>query len=591
MMTRRTIFGLVWWGMGFLLVACGGNSPQYQWLKAPGWSRALAVGSTQVGDPAPVAVDEQGNSYLFLISGETESRPRLLAYAPQMTQRWEVILPLSLTLPDKPNLYWRNDGLDVFWLSERTLFYARLNGDGDILVEPAAISPEDVPIDAYSVAYDEDQVAHIWFSGPRRSPGLYAMTLKGETPAAALVDANGIAPVIIMDANHTLHAVWAYYPSGAGTLTLLYASYPNGNYVSDQEIVVVETNVSSTSILRGPELGLDDELVYLFWTIEIRTGPQAGVIDSRYVTFLPSDVTTISPSIPLKAPIVTELAYQEWAETDIMAGARVAHLEQNYPMSGSMNGIVTNKAIGSELPIAFHNANVRYESRQTNGQVALLFMEKGQPTSYQLLSYSTGSPHVPFLISNRAGELYLTWLEAASPSGFTVFLTSTAPEMVDALGQLSGNDVVKLGGTTIFGMLSGMVLSPLVVSIWLIAPMIIVGLAFFFQGGFREDELTTGGLISISLGVVTYWVVKLVSLPNLFVYVPFSAWIPIIPPWLEFILRYGLPVFITLVGIITAWWFTIRRHVASPLYFMLIFGLVDGVLTLAVHGIYFFNLL
>ncbi|MBK9052201.1 MAG: hypothetical protein IPL78_15215 [Chloroflexi bacterium] len=451
------------------------------------------------------------------------------------------------------------------------------------------ISPNELSVDAYTVAYDQSGAAHIWFAGPRRSPGLYALTLEGETPAAAMVDARGISPVIITDANNTLHAVWAYYPSGSGTLTLLYASYPDGVYQPDQEAVVLEANVSSTSILRGPELGLDDEQIYLFWTIEIRTGPQAGAIDTRYVTFPPSDLAAISPTTPLRAPISAELAYEERDEVGFVTGARVQHLEQGYALSGAVNDIVTNKAIGSELPIAIHNANVQFESRQTNGQVALLFLEDGQPTSYQLLSYSTGSPHAPFLTSNQAGELYLTWLEAATPSGFTVYFASTAPEMVDALGQLSGEDVVEMGGTTIFGMLSGMVLSPLVVSVWLLAPMLIVGLAFFFQGGFREDELTTGGLISISLGVITYWIVKLISLPNLFVYVPFSAWVPIIPPWLEIVLRYALPVLITLVGIVAAWWFTIRRHVSSPLYFMLIFGLVDGVLTLALYGIYFFN--
>ena len=170
-------------------------------------------------------------------------------------------------------------------------------------------------------------------------------------------------------------------------------------------------------------------------------------------------------------------------------------------------------------------------------------------------------------------------------------MTATAPQVVAALDQLSSSDLTQMGGVAAFGMLSGIVLSPLVVFVWLIVPMIVVGFTFIFHRGYNEDQLTVGGVISIVLAMAAYWVVKLFSLPNIFVYVPFSTWIPIIPEGLSGLLRYGFPILITLVGVFMAYWFTIRRHFASPLYFMLLFGLVDGVLTMAVYGFYFYNLL
>ena len=258
-------------------------------------------------------------------------------------------------------------------------------------------------------------------------------------------------------------------------------------------------------------------------------------------------------------------------------------------MSGVLNDIATNKTIAAELPIAFHNANVQYESRQTNGQSALLYFADGAPTSYQLLSYSSRGARTPYLVNDAANHLYVTWLEATPSAGFDVYFATTAPTTVTALDHLVAADYLQMAGTTLFGMVSGMVLSPLVVFLWLLAPMVIVGVSLFFQRGLNDDQLTWGGLIILVLSVGAYWAAKMVALPDIFIYVPFSAGIPIIPVWLEGILRWGIPILISVVGLVAAWHFTIRRHIASPLYFMLIFGLVDGLLTLAIYGFYFYN--
>ncbi|MBP8001803.1 MAG: hypothetical protein KA314_10590 [Chloroflexi bacterium] len=580
--------GLVLW-----LVACAGDTTNYQWVKAPGWSRAIEIGVTQVGDPAPMALDAVGNSYFFLVKGEGELRPQIRAYSPAMSFLWETPVPVVLILPDKPRLFWQNDGLALFWLSNRSLHYAEMNSSGELVLEPVMLSPEGVVIDNYSVAYDQQGQAHVWFAGAKRSPGLYALTLaEGETEnAAALVDAQGVVPSLLLDSTNTLHAAWSRQPQGGSSATILYAHYPQAIYVPEQQTVLLEKGVNPTSIFRGPELGLEEGKTYVFWTEEVRTGPTAGAIDSRYVTFAPGEPETVSPVARLVAPTLAELPYVQWPQATFAVGPRVNNLTEEYPISGAVNDIVVNKAVGAELPLAFHNSNVQFESRQTNGQVALLYMQDGIPTSYQLISYSTGSAHAPFLLSNTDNELYLTWLEAATPSGFHLYMTATAPQVVAALDQLSSSDLTQMGGVAAFGMLSGIVLSPLVVFVWLIVPMIVVGFTFIFHRGYNEDQLTVGGVISIVLAMAAYWVVKLFSLPNIFVYVPFSTWIPIIPEGLSGLLRYGFPILITLVGVFMAYWFTIRRHFASPLYFMLLFGLVDGVLTMAVYGFYFYNLL
>lgn len=587
-MVKRLIIGL---GLVLIMVGCTGNAAAYQWLKTPGWSRAVAIGSTSAGDPAPLALDEQGNPYFFLISGDGEPRPQVVAYGPTLELRWDVTLPVGLVLPDKPKLFWERGGLDMYWLSDRLLYFARLNAEGETLVAPTAISPTAIQIDTYSLAYDQKGMAHIWFSPARREPGLYAMTMTLDrvVSAAAMVDPLGIHPVVIIDNNNTLHAVWVNQESGGGAFAIFYADYPQSQYQTGQQTLLLSFNVSATSFVQGPEFGLTTDLAYLFWTIEIRTGPSAGAMNTRYATFVPGQPETISRGIDLMAPINSELSYQVWDKGAFVAGQRVNPLTGEYSTSGAINDIVTNKTIADELPIAFHNVNVQYESRQTNGQAALLYLQDNTPTSYQLLSYSSRASRTPYLLSDATDHLYITWLEANPASGFTVYFATTAPEIVTALDRLVPADYLQMAGTTLFGMVSGMVLSPLVIFIWLIVPMAIVGSTLFFQRGLHDDQLTWGSLIIIVLSVGAYWAGKMVALPNIFEYVPFSTWVPIIPVWLEGIMRWGVPILISVAGLIGAWHFTIRRHVASPLYFILIFGLVDGLLTLAVYGFYFYN--
>jgi len=107
----------------------------------------------------------------------------------------------------------------------------------------------------------------------------------------------------------------------------------------------------------------------------------------------------------------------------------------------------------------------------------------------------------------------------------------------------------------------------------------------------KEDAplLRPGTLISLALAIGAFWIAKLFIFPGLFAYVPFSAWIPIIPTGWFAPLRIGTPIVIGLVAVFTAIWFTYARENRSPLFFTLFYGLVDGLLTLALYGVIFWG--
>jgi len=122
------------------------------------------------------------------------------------------------------------------------------------------------------------------------------------------------------------------------------------------------------------------------------------------------------------------------------------------------------------------------------------------------------------------------------------------------------------------------------VLVWLIAPVILIGLSSLIR---EENERlnSRGTLISLGLALLALWAGKFISLPQMQDYVPFSAWLPIIPSWMDLLLQVGVPLFFAGLGLLLAWQFTYRRQYASLFFFVVIYALVDGLLTMAVYGV------
>jgi hypothetical protein len=115
--------------------------------------------------------------------------------------------------------------------------------------------------------------------------------------------------------------------------------------------------------------------------------------------------------------------------------------------------------------------------------------------------------------------------------------------------------------------------------------MIVLGLASLFRGE-SKSLLSPRKLIALALALAAYWVSKWISLPGMREYVPFSAWLPFIPAWLNAPLMWGVPAVIAALGLWAAWYTIFRRGEGrSPIFFLLIYAAVDGMLTMAIYGV------
>ncbi len=568
------------------LVGCASDSPERLWLNAPEWSRAVLVGKSAVADPVPVAIADDGNVYVLMLESQGETAvPRVVILDRQANVVGDVRLSDNvLTRPDQPELVWHDDRLHLFWVNSQTLFTAEMAPDGSLMSEPEAISAE-VIVDRYDVAVRPDGGLDVWMGGTRQDPGLYALQLgdSAESATLQLIDERGQRPSLRYDASGTLHALWLDYPTGFEQTRFLYASYPDGNPTPDSGQVLVEPSLSPSMVLEGPWLGLDTTTAYVFWSRVIRTGPEAGSMATQYVMFPPDD-PDMTVEVSLAGLDSAELPYQPYPDAIFKAGERVDQATAGVGRSGDVLDVSPVQTSVGELAIAY-SVPAQHQYRKVARQIATTFLSDGELNGYQLLSFSRPASEAPMLTNDDALSLYITWLERAEGGGFQIYFASTAPDLYDALSGLTSADMAYITRETVFGMLSGMALAPFVIFLWGAGGLIVFGLTSFM----RRNENPIGTIISLGLSVVAYSAVKLLSLPGMRTYVPFSAWIPRIPDWMQAPLQIVTPLVITLFALWLAWYVIYRRGSKSALYFFFLFVAVDGFLTMAIYGFLIYN--
>jgi hypothetical protein len=575
------ILTVSWLLLTSLLSACSSESTERLWLEAPGWSRAQLLGISQINDPVPVVTDQMGNIYTIIIVDEDEfGLPIIIAMDSAGKIVWEKALDVQIDRPDKPALVWDGDLLHLFWLDGGALYSLSLDDSGELVSVPKKISGE-INVDRYDVASDGNGALAIWFAGPRREPGLYIIDLGDVESSPQLIDPQGIWPSITYDQNGNLHASWAHHPQGFGESILWYAMYPDGIHEQGKEILVAKPVLAPTSILRGPILGLDTEDAYIYWSQEIRTGLDAGSTNTTYITFPHGKPEQNSVPRRVLVPVDPDLEYEEADDRALLAGPRVDLVNGNVGRSSALRDISTNPNMADELVLSFEST-LPHLWRKEAQQINTLFTNDGDITDYQLLSFTRAGSTSPTIISNSDGYLYASWVEPAE-EGFKVYLAGTAPEMVDTFSPITFNDATRVTAETTFGILAGVVISPLAALLWMIIPLGALLVTGIFRKG--NDSLSNPVTVfSIILSIVLYEVIRIGSLPFIRTYVPFSAWIPL-PDWLQSPLQYAVPIVITIIALWFAWFLTYRRGNESPFYLVVLFIAADAVMTMAVYGI------
>lgn len=556
-----------------VLAACSGGLPEKVWLEAPGWSRGVTVGTTRSGDRVPMAIDSSNQLWLLLLHQGDSDAAELVGVGESGRINRQAFPDLIPPTAADPDLTWSEDGLVISWTQSDILFAAVVSQNGQVIRPPEQLSGHR-PVEHYSVVPRPSGEITFWFSGDKDHPGIYAATM-GSSAGPQSIDTSGINPTVLLDAFGQLHVVWIEMQASEGQAAILH-----WNEADQEALLLAQPNIKSSDVFEGPFFAMEDGMGYLFYVISIRTGLRAGDVDAMVVSFTLGDPANAGEPRRLTVPGGYALDYEITAEDGLLLGPRAPVPPEGHG-TAQLTQFALPGSIGPEVPVGLR-ARVDFLMNQNQGQIGLLVMDGGQPTGYQLLTFTSGNSIRPNLALDDAGHAYMTWKETSDAEELTVYLAGTRPDWIDSFASITQDDAERMVLQSIFGMASGIILTPMVL-LWLIAPVIIIMVTSFFRGA-EEDwkhPLTWGPIL---LGVIAYWFVKRSMLPAIFEYVPFSAWVPIIPAWLAPVLRMGLPLAGSLLALWIAYRATYGQDRNSPTFFILIFGATDGIISMMLYG-------
>jgi hypothetical protein len=569
----RWLLWLIPLGLLLLAILVSRGPADALWLNAPGWSRARLVASTQIEEAVPIALDDAGRIYLFV--SPAGGGPQIVALNRAAEALWTQPLDLPSTQIKGPRLAWDGRAIVLLWIDDQRLYTSRLDPTGAV-VEPPAVLSGAVAVDSYAVASDARGRLAVWYGGSRQAPGLYALPAGDLRAPAALVDQAGFQPALRFDAAGALHAVWARdIESDPRSTQVYYAAYANGVVQTQQSLLLTTIGGRRVGIdLEGPSFGLDAEYGYVFWRVNLRIGAFI-----QYVAFSLKDPAHASEARALGVPGSAALSYTAPPAEGLQAGPRVPLAPEL--AADSPAGLAVSASFDPELALACEKS-LEYKDHQTVSQICALFFRGGVPVGYQLLSFAPRGSFTPALTSDRSRALYATWRQL-QPPGFGVYFASTAPDVRQALRGLTVGDVARVAVETVFGMLTGAIFALPLAVLWLIGPLLVLGVTWFIRRG-AERFAHWGVLLSLALALGAYWATKLTSFEGRLGYIPFSDWIPAIPSWLALPLRIAVPTLIAVAALRIAWRYTYQVERRSALLFVLAYAGVDALLTAAIYG-------
>jgi len=580
-----------------LLVGCS-TRPERTVKTSEDWSRGQRVGHASLLQFSALAVEPDGQRVHVAWSGrEAQGQDTELYYAQldgEGKTLAEQVLPF-LFLPRRPRLKIASRGsVHFFALARRDaksqdgLFYMLLDAAGTPEGEGLQLSSAEQATLNYEVATSGDgSVEVFWAMEEGETASLYHQRLgpDGSPQTNAMRIAEGEEPTAQVDREGTIHLAWMG-PSTGRDRRLRYAGFPQGQVAFTAGTEIGSIPAEGIGIRKPIVIGLDERQVYVFWSVEWRSGLSAGSAEAPYVHFplgRPQDARRENVWVPevaeaydaLTGPVREAEAYSlEHLLVALPAsmGRPSGFLEAPWPVSGQRE----------ELAVVV-SSRVQYRHSNDN-QVVLALYKDGQLVAYQMAGRTTSLSQWPVAAADDHGHLHLVWVDYDTPTERGVYYASTAPAARAHLNTLTTQDLLLGAADTAWGLVSGLSLLPLV--IMLMVPVIIWCGLFYIFGA--DDSLTDRGpLIGFLIALVIYFLAKLMVLSPVLMLPPGLS---LIPAWLRGAWSVIMLIIVAAVAG-SIFWRVYWRRAERPALFPAVmwFTLADALLTVLIYGITFFS--
>ena len=580
-MPNYRVFGLVF----FLMIVLTGCSIAPEKSRKPNkdFSRGLPL-ATNASSSIAYTVEPAGERIQVVIPYLRDNTQPVFRYL-QLNEQADILLDFDIdhdleNFARSPRMISNGEYLHLIWASREDtsegwqLKYLMVDQQGKAASAPVGISEKSESVSQHQIVNDPAGGAIILWEDPGTGRIKYSQvsaTGKLISPVKGLVE-RGEDPSLGLDQEGNYHLVWM-----------------DGDDLKYREFDLLETlplsgntltriPVSVGNVMEGPVLGIDDDYVYVFWSILKQTGLEAGTASTEYVIFeignpaqLQKERLNIYPD--------SEGLFESY-QGDYNLSQLIPPPQEDYFSTNFVYAPNPNSTSSSALAVAIAaNQEVRLDDYV---QIAVGIFTEGEYQGYTLATRTTQISRNAVVERDQAGNLYLIWHEGAA--GKNLFYSTTSTLGKAALDRISFSDLPNLILSGGLEAVIGILLFPFAF------PWMFIGLVIMIVWRLvRNDEDLSLPLsrILLVIAVISYQASKILFLPDVILYVPFSAWTDI-PQQLGLVLRVGVPLLIFSLGIVAAEWRR-RRQDSSPssLSYYLSIVIVDIVLTLAIYGVIF----
>ena len=563
--------------LGVFITACG--SVEEKGLKpSEDWSRGVPVGES-VGGAVGVYMPNSGES-LYLTWPEHTIEKTLL-HVVQLDQTGSEIVHQSLdVLPGRlrsPRLTpAAQDRLHMFWIRRPPredfweLWHTMLDLKGNIMREPNRIPGTCGHISNFTFVTDAD--GNVDLVCECESPrGLFGVEVSASGTLGELerLSDQGVSPALHQDGSGELHLAWF---EENRIQYARFTDFPQTGLVGD---TITNLPLGTGTTITGPQIGLSEGWVYLFWSTLNRSGLEAGQARTEFMAFPENNLEAVSVPQRILVLPAEDQPYRAYS-----GGYSLTGLVQTASVGFNSDYVYepfTSIGEREELGVALVT---KVDFRQDSlVQPAVAVFGEGRLKGYSLAGKTLSFSSDPVLSVDPEGNLHMVWREGTA--GDQVYYATTAPDTRAEIDRFTGGDLVTIflrGGLEGF---ATSLLFPLALP-WLVPGFLLVGIYKLLR-----DQETLELLISkiiLVIGLVAYQVTKVLFIPDMLTYVPFSGWVDIPPGWAN-LLRAGVPILIFLIGIGVAERF--RRNSESALVYYAAVSITDMILTMGVYGVFY----
>jgi hypothetical protein len=314
--------------------------------------------------------------------------------------------------------------------------------------------------------------------------------------------------------NETLLVVWMEAKTEAETVARL-AVVEDGGIQDPMQVGRISAGILAG--MRQHGLGatlIDDDQVCVLYDVEFTRGLEGGTAYTEVGCYEETNPTPTTAQ-RLAFAITDELEYEPYNGpfgVDRLAIPTDPYSDYTYYPSTPIHR-------DRQLAVAVSTpAKRRAGARQ---QIALAILQNGELLGFQPINASLRNSFSPALDVDEQGYLYAAWLERTSVS--EVFLATTNPTAAEALNVMEAADYGEAIIGVVVEALSGLILLPFAL-LALVVSFIGVGVGVWVTRTLGLEAKQD--LVGFAVGVGLLWAVKLLMLPQMTTYLPFSKFLP-----------------------------------------------------------------